>query len=252
MRNVVLGDGVYHVGEYAFYDTYLEGISFGKGLGVIFGSSVYDYTFSLDDAELEVQADALRGRSFAGPGGSLCCYTVVLDMNGGSSESVSEDTGWTDLGGTRWSREVPKGFVPEIQDPVREGYVFSDWDPDMPRSIGSRLETEAVWLDAFTVRFDVRGHGTAPGDQTVGYGCTVAEPGEPCQEGFVFKGWYSDASCTVPWDFGTDIVTGDMTLYAAWIGTPSGSLIVVGPVAALAAVILIWAALPVAAGRGKH
>ncbi len=34
--------------------------------------------------------------------------------------------------------------------------------------------------------------------------------------GFVFEGWYSDEALTNKWDFSTDRVTGDCTLYAKW------------------------------------
>jgi uncharacterized repeat protein (TIGR02543 family) len=33
---------------------------------------------------------------------------------------------------------------------------------------------------------------------------------------YFFDGWYMDAACTIPWNFETDIVTLDMTLYAKW------------------------------------
>ncbi len=69
-----------------------------------------------------------------------------------------------------------------------------------------------------TVTFDVRGHGTAPGAQTgIGLGEKVREPERPAADGYLFTGWYRDAECTVKWDFASDTVEGDMTLYAGWI-----------------------------------
>lgn len=39
---------------------------------------------------------------------------------------------------------------------------------------------------------------------------------ELTKKGFVFEGWYRDENCTVPWNFATDCVTQDITLYAKW------------------------------------
>jgi len=41
-------------------------------------------------------------------------------------------------------------------------------------------------------------------------------PDNPDKSGFTFGGWCKDAACTTVWDFGTDTVTEDMTLYAKW------------------------------------
>jgi hypothetical protein len=71
----------------------------------------------------------------------------------------------------------------------------------------------------------------------------VTEPGEPVStsgrisivEGLyrgntealydIFGGWYREPGCTTPWDFNTDTVSGDTTLYALW--TPSTPVITI-------------------------
>ena len=67
----------------------------------------------------------------------------------------------------------------------------------------------------FTVTFDANGHGTAPAAQTVESGKTATKPADPTADGWTFGGWYTDAACTVSFDFNTAI-TGDITLYAKW------------------------------------
>jgi uncharacterized repeat protein (TIGR02543 family) len=47
-------------------------------------------------------------------------------------------------------------------------------------------------------------------------GSTIDEPTSPIQEGYKFTGWYKDVKCTISWDFATDVVEGNMTLYAGW------------------------------------
>ena len=70
-----------------------------------------------------------------------------------------------------------------------------------------------------TVIFDVQGHGTAPADYVgIKVGSTISAPDvEMSAEGYLFEGWYQDAACTKVWDFDSDIVQSDITLYAKWL-----------------------------------
>ena len=69
-----------------------------------------------------------------------------------------------------------------------------------------------------TVTFNANGHGTAPAPQTNLWSkeSKATQPAAPTETGYVFTGWYTDAQCTTPWNFSTDIVPDDMTLYAGW------------------------------------
>lgn len=54
-------------------------------------------------------------------------------------------------------------------------------------------------------------------DQTVSDDGKVTEPDKtPTRTGFTFTGWYKDAACTEEWDFATDTVWKDTTIYAGW------------------------------------
>lgn len=85
----------------------------------------------------------------------------------------------------------------------------------------------AVW---HTVTFDSRG-GTAVQSQQVRDGNPVRRPDAPVREGYFLNGWYTDAEASeeAAWDFDTDRVTGDLTLYAGWTAqsdlTPTASLV---------------------------
>lgn len=72
-----------------------------------------------------------------------------------------------------------------------------------------------------TVIFESAGGSEVP-NQTVQFGEKIAEPEEPVREGYTFNGWYTDLDRSDPWDFASDTVRGNMTLYAAWLqwGTP--------------------------------
>lgn len=75
---------------------------------------------------------------------------------------------------------------------------------------------------AYTVRFDVQGHGTAPAPLTdLAPGSKVTKPADPTAPGYRFDGWYKEAACTNAWRFDTDTVQTDMTLYAKWTAESS-------------------------------
>jgi uncharacterized repeat protein (TIGR02543 family) len=67
----------------------------------------------------------------------------------------------------------------------------------------------------YTVTFDSQG-GSAVDPQTVKHGRKATEPPDPTKTGHTFGGWYKESGCTNPWDFDTDKVTSDVTLYAQW------------------------------------
>lgn len=58
--------------------------------------------------------------------------------------------------------------------------------------------------------------------QTVKIGGKVTKPDNPVKNEYTFNGWYSDEELSIPWNFATDCVSGNMTLYAKWTPiTPS-------------------------------
>lgn len=70
-------------------------------------------------------------------------------------------------------------------------------------------------LEQFTVTFDSQ-DGSKVASQTISYGEKVVEPTRPTKEGHAFIGWYTETSYTHEWNFESDIVTKDITLYARW------------------------------------
>ncbi|WP_244881584.1 beta strand repeat-containing protein [Dehalogenimonas alkenigignens] len=70
-------------------------------------------------------------------------------------------------------------------------------------------------IDTYTVSFDSTG-GSPVTSQTLDIGSLVTRPANPSCSGYVFAGWYKDADCTDDWDFGTDTVSDNITLYARW------------------------------------
>lgn len=81
-------------------------------------------------------------------------------------------------------------------------------------------------LRAYTVTFNTQGIGMAPTALTVAEGSKLTAAQTPIPTdiptGKGFSGWFKDTSCTQPWNYNSDTVTADITLYAKW--TPKSLL----------------------------
>jgi len=66
-----------------------------------------------------------------------------------------------------------------------------------------------------TITFDTQG-GTPVDSQPAAKNGTVTKPADPAREGYTFGGWYKEAACITAWNFESDTVETDMTLYAKW------------------------------------
>lgn len=70
-------------------------------------------------------------------------------------------------------------------------------------------------LTYYEVTFDSMGGSQVPSQQVLA-GNPVRRPDAPTREDYTFSGWYQDSEYTDLWDFDTDRVEADMTLYARW------------------------------------
>jgi uncharacterized repeat protein (TIGR02543 family) len=126
---------------------------------------------------------------------------------------------------------VPYGSkITPPKPPVKDGYAFIGWydsiylDEAKLWDFEKDIVTEDMTFLAcfikesasYTVSFNSNG-GTAVKKVKAKAGKTVTKPAAPTKKGYQFIGWYKDSQCTKPWDFTTDIVTSDTTLYAGWI-----------------------------------
>ena len=65
----------------------------------------------------------------------------------------------------------------------------------------------------YTVSFNTNG-GSSVESQTVRNGQKVSKPSDPTKSGYTFIGWYKDSAYKQPYNFDSEIVTSDTTLYA--------------------------------------
>ncbi|CAK7032347.1 MAG: hypothetical protein PARBA_03901 [Parabacteroides sp.] len=117
--------------------------------------------------------------------------------------------------------------VTKPQDPTKENYIFSGWYKEAACTTVWDFEKETVmgnvtiyakWVEAAracVVTFDAQG-GSEVEPLTVNKGEKLAKPTNPTKENCSFLGWYKDDAYTTPWEFATDVVNEDITLYARW------------------------------------
>ena len=120
-------------------------------------------------------------------------------------------------------------FLERPEVPIRVGYTFIGWYTDMTYTTAWNFEADRVtqemtlyagWkqnaVNEHTVIF--KPTDTAQDDfaVTAAQGALLSAPASPVREGYVFTGWYTDEGHTSLWDFSTDTVVADMTLYGAW------------------------------------
>ncbi|HHW31855.1 MAG TPA: hypothetical protein GXX20_09325, partial [Clostridiaceae bacterium] len=102
-------------------------------------------------------------------------------------------------------------------DPTREGYTFTGWDTDFT-NVTADITVKATYeINRYTVAFDSRGGTSIESIKNVPHGTTISQPTPPTKEGYGFDGWYKDAELKEKWDFATDKVVSDITLYAKWV-----------------------------------
>lgn len=78
----------------------------------------------------------------------------------------------------------------------------------------SKDSSEDQEVKKVTLTFNSMGGSNVP-SQVLNAGAHATEPEDPTREGYYFYGWVADETAEL-WDFETDVVESDMTLYAIW------------------------------------
>ena len=139
-------------------------------------------------------------------------WSVNFESNGGSTlpETVVADN----------------GLLAAPATPTRAGYGFVGWFADAalttPWNFATDKITAATTLYAkwdnnlYTISFNSNGGSPVNEVQTGYYNTVVTAPATPVRNGFMFGGWYKEASLTNVFDFAGDRITGNLVLYAKW------------------------------------
>ena len=73
----------------------------------------------------------------------------------------------------------------------------------------------------YTITFNSQG-GSAVSDQLVESGAKATAPTAPTKSGYTFYGWYKEAGGQNAWNFASDTVAANITLYAKWVTVWTG------------------------------
>ncbi len=153
-------------------------------------------------------------------------YNVTYQTNGGSAiEGLTVEHG---------TKLIKPG------DPSKDGYIFGGWfkEPECQNAWSFENDTvtknttlHAKWTQiTHEVTFQTSG-GSAVEKLTVADGTKLTEPTDPTRAGYTFGGWYKEESYLNAWDFNSDTVTADTTLFAKWsikefdLVAPSGQML---------------------------
>ena len=113
--------------------------------------------------------------------------------------------------------------------PTKTGYTFAGWYTNQSyttawnfsNAVTTDIIMYAKWTpNSLDITYD---YNSAQQNVTVqaNYDSQLTAPDAPNANGSkIFSGWYKDSAFTYRWDFSTDVVHEDMTLYAQWLTDP--------------------------------
>ncbi|MGX8852782.1 InlB B-repeat-containing protein [Amedibacillus sp. YH-ame10] len=163
----------------------------------------------------------ITGRTYGGP---------LYNANGGKFATDEEEVRYFDhfVFANRDEFSVTKKTIADKFTPNKQDSTFTGWytdeectTPFVADTTGVDLTTDeymnltlyAGW--AKTITFDSRG-GNNVDSVEVQEGDLITKPSDPTKAGVSFVGWYTDSALTTKWNFDTDTVIDNITLYAAW------------------------------------
>ncbi|MDE7263817.1 MAG: InlB B-repeat-containing protein [Anaeroplasmataceae bacterium] len=126
--------------------------------------------------------------------------------------------------------------IPKPNDPIKDGYVFVGWYKEKACDTPWNFEEDKVSKNTtlfpkwkikenpvpvtYTAIFVSNGGSSVESISNIQIGTKLTKPKDPVREGYLFKGWYKDASYVELWDFEEDVVNENITLYAKWDKEP--------------------------------
>ena len=156
-------------------------------------------------------------------GGTLPTYAVTFDSQG--AEMAANP-------GVKMVKRPALTVVTLPTTPVKAGNTFAGWFTEVngagteftaTTAVDADITVYAKWVNSivvFTVTFWTD-NGSSIDNQTIENGGLANIPLPPAKTGFAFSGWYKDAGFKTLWNFTTDTVTADTTIYVKWVaGTP--------------------------------
>lgn len=141
-------------------------------------------------------------------------FEVLFDMVGGNAilkQTVKRNT-----------------YIQKPENPTKTGHTFLGWFKEAacmhPWDFNNDVMTENITLHAnwirnfYNITFISMG-GSLVSSAYAQYDTLLAMPRNPARYGYIFSGWYNEPEGINAWNFGSDKVTGNITLYAKWLSS---------------------------------
>jgi uncharacterized repeat protein (TIGR02543 family) len=154
---------------------------------------------------------------------SAATYTVTFNSQGGTAVPSITNV----ASGSKISRPT---------SPTRAGYTFVGWYREAAGTTAWNFDSDIVtanttlyakWQSTsaatYTVTFNPQGGTAVLPITNVVSGSKISSPTSPARTGYTFVGWYREAAGTTAWNFNSDIVTANITLYARWQSSGGGN-----------------------------
>ncbi len=161
-----------------------------------------------------------------------------------TSSAVAEAEDYLYSTTSNYSEQVTYGTSFTLPTPTRTGYRFlgwyngnnkvdaGTWNYDYNLTLTPKWQeivyynvtfnnaTQAV--DKINVTYNYNYSGSTNTVVELSNGDTLTYPAVPTRSGYAFAGWYTNSSCTTPYDF-SGTITEDTTLYADWVSMQSST-----------------------------
>ena len=199
-NNAVNGGGISTIGKLTLSNVTVTGNTADYGSGIRTNAS----------PDVTVSGDIIIMDNSAGkyPDMLLNSSKLAIDISGLSANS------YISVSATPAPTSTAPVSITGANNADYSGYFHND-NPDYA-IINGENNTVMLVMGEYTVTFDANGHGTAPSEQKTTYGGKITEPAAPTAENYYFRGWFKESTCENIWDFDSDIVTANITLYAKW------------------------------------
>jgi uncharacterized repeat protein (TIGR02543 family) len=118
--------------------------------------------------------------------------------------------------------------ITEPAKPINTGHTFAGWFKEPTFVNNWNFNTDVVtanttlyakWtINTYTISFNSKG-GNSIASITADYNTTITAPTPPVKKGYFFGGWYIENTYKNEWNFKTNVVIDNNTLYAKWNST---------------------------------
>ena len=190
-------------------------------------NGAYDYSIALEgydtvDGNLIINNQDLEM--------TVSLESTMMTIGHVVSVSVNPAAGGSVTGGGTYS----EGASVTVTATANSGYNFSNWTEGGAEvnknaaytfkmsTAGRNLIANFAANPVYTVTFDSQGGSPTASINNISAGSTIIAPAAPVRPGYTFGGWYREPSCVNAWNFNTDTVIKNTTLYAKWTYNSGG------------------------------